>query len=145
MIIAREEFLASLIGLPWMAGAKGPYHFDCWHLCQYVKRYLYNDPLPDMEVPPNPTWPWLIDQFKNHPEAIKWHEVPFLHNIVTAHDGSIVLMARHKQPAHCGLWMAVERKILHADETLGVMFQDVLSLKADGWAKLRFFERYEAY
>lgn len=138
----RVEFLSELIGKPWKAGAHGPDAFDCWHLCQYVKRNLFQGDLPDIDVPRVPTWPWIIEQFKTNEELKNWKDTKYDPTMpITFPDGTIVLMSRLNQPAHAGIWFRPEMKILHCAEDLGVMFQDVLSLKVDGWAKLRFYER----
>lgn len=138
---ARELFISELIGKPWQANAKGPNAFDCWHLAVYVERYLFGRIAPEVVVPEHPTWPWMISQFKSHPELANWVELlqPATGQLMVS-DGAIVLMARNTQPAHCGVYLSKEGGVLHCDERDGVVFQDVLSLKCNSWAKLRFYE-----
>lgn len=139
--ISRTEFLTDIIGKPWRANAKGPDAFDCWHLAIYVQFYLFGRRAPAIEVPPEPTWPWMISQFKTHPELTRWVEVLQPSNgLVKASDGAMVLMARNTQPAHIGVWLSKERGVIHADMRDGVCLQDLLTLRGCSWAKLRFFE-----
>lgn len=140
-ISARMQFIRELIGKPWEANAKGPDKFDCWHLAVHIQYQLFGRLAPEVAVPENPKWPWMIEQFTKHPELQNWVEtLQPLNGLIKANDGAIVLMARHNQPAHCGVWLGPERGVIHCDERDGVLFQDVITLRATGWAKLRFFE-----
>lgn len=142
MVKDRQEFISSLIGRPWEANAKGPEAFDCWHCAQYVKRNLFNDPIPNIEVPDNPTWKWMIQQFRDHPENREWQEQPQPPNgLLLALDGSLVLMARLTRPAHIGVLFMPEKMILHCDQEHGVVYQDMLTIRTNGWTKLRFYAR----
>lgn len=137
----RQKFIADLIGKPWQANAKGPDAFDCWHLAVYVQRHLFNRAAPDIVVPEHPTWSWMISQFKSHPELNNWVELLQPANgLIYVKDGAIVLMARNTHPAHCGVYLQGEGGVLHCDDGGGVMFQDIMTLKCNSWAKLRFYE-----
>lgn len=139
--VSRREFLTDLIGLPWRANAKGPDAFDCWHLAIHVQFWLFGRKAPQIDVPEHPTWPWMIEQFKTHHELSRWVEIPQKHEgLVVASDGAMVLMARNTQPAHCGVYLAQERGIIHADMRDGVCLQDILTLRGCSWGKLRFYE-----
>lgn len=137
----REEVLSSLIGKPWVANAKGPDAFDCYHLTQYVERVLFNTAMPDFAVPNNPTWRFILEQLQNHPFAKLWKEVPTVNGLVTAKDGAIVLMSASKRPAHMGVWFKKEMCILHTDEPDGVVFHDLPTIRMLGWGRLNFMER----
>lgn len=138
---SRLQILQGLIGKPWVANAKGPDAYDCWHLAKHVQEVLFARSVPVVVVPDTPTWPWMIEQFTQHEELQNWVEVPYESGgIVRANDGAIVLMARHRQPAHCGVWLKQERGVLHCVEPDGVTFMDLVSLRYTGWAKLRFYE-----
>ena len=137
----RLELLRSLIGKPWVANAKGPDAYDCWHLTKHVEKQLFERCVPEIIVPEVPTWPWMIEQFTEHSELKNWVECPYVAGgIVNASDGAIVLMARYRQPAHCGVWLQKERGVIHAEERDGVTFMDLTTLRSTGWAKLRFYE-----
>lgn len=138
----RVEFISSLIGKPWKANAKGPEEFDCWHLTKYVLQEFFDRQVPDVDVPEKPTWPWMISQFREHTERERWSEVVTpMGGLLVVPDGSICLMARSNNPAHCGVLFRPEDKILHCAQHAGVVFQDCMDLKMEGWAKLRFFVR----
>lgn len=136
----RITFLNDLIGCPYEKNAKGPDKFDCWHLAVYVQLTMFNKVAPVIEIPEEAGWLWMIQQFSMHPELVNWQEIEQpLNGLITAPDGAIVLMARNKHPAHCGVYFEKERSVLHADETDGVVFQDIPTLTMNSWAKLRFY------
>lgn len=146
----RTSFLRSLIGLPWIANAKGPAAFDCWHLAVHVERVLFGRALPEVKVPDDPTWAWLMERIETHPERAHWSPLPDRPmGLVSADDGAIVLMARSDRPAHCGVWLVPERRVIHAMPpararaariNCGVMFDDLSTLKTSGWRRLRFYQ-----
>lgn len=136
----KIAILNNLIGKPYEKNAKGPEAFDCWHLAAYVQGTLFGRNAPHIEIPEDANIPWMIRQFKSHPELNNWVEIIQPNNGLTnVADGAIVLMARNKQPAHCGVYFAEEGSVLHADERDGVVFQDLITLKANSWAKLHFY------
>ncbi len=136
---SRNVALNSFLGKPWVANAKGPDAYDCWHLAVAVSAALYGRVLPLLAMPADPSWAWMIDTIRTHPERDNWRELP-LTPLVTALDGAIVLMARMTRPAHCGVWLAPERRIIHADPTLGVVVESPQDLVASGWRRLRYYE-----
>jgi hypothetical protein len=136
----RSTFLSGLIGAPWAAGGHGP-AWDCWHLAAHVQSVLFGRTLPAVDVPAAPSWGWMISTIRDHGERARWYEVePATHGLVGADDGALVLMARCDRPAHIGVWLAVERGVIHADARIGVTFQSLATVKAAGWAKLRFYQ-----
>lgn len=137
----RAKFLESLIGRPYEKNARGPDAFDCWHLAVYIQYHMFGVRAPNVDVPKDANWRWMIDQFTSHPELGNWVECLQPHQgLVQAMDGAIVLMARNSNPAHCGVWLYPEGAIIHCDDPGGVMFQTVSELKANGWTRLKFFE-----
>lgn len=134
----RSEYIGSLIGKPYEANAKGPDKYDCWSAVAEVRRGLYGDVLPTFEVPEDPSLLWLAHQFQDSDERRNWKQVV---SSWAPKDGSLVLMSRAKSAIHIGIWLAEEKGILHAVEVDGIVFQDVLTLKACGWGNLRYFER----
>lgn len=136
---SRAQVLCGFLGKPWVANAKGPDAYDCWHLATAVSRALFGRELPNVEVPAAPTWPWMIQTIATHPERSRWRECK-PGPIVKAGDGSIVLMARLDRPAHIGLWLTPERRIIHADPSHGVVVEPPVDLGAKGWRRLLYFE-----
>ena len=140
--MTRDLVLRDVCYKPWSANAKGPAAFDCWHLARYLHRELFARELPDVEVPPDPSWEWMIESFDQHPERRNWAEVKSdSMGLTQAGDGAIVLMARSVRSAHCGVWLRPERLVIHADQAIGqVICEDLATLRARGWRRLRFYE-----
>lgn len=131
----RAAYLTALIGRPWSAAQ------SCWHLACEVERDLFGRTLPEVSVPADPSWRWMIDAIAAHPEHARWHEVePAPGGIITAADGALVLMSRATRAAHIGVWLASHGSVIHADPAAGVALDSLSSLRARGWARLRFFE-----
>jgi hypothetical protein len=140
-VTARPTILSGLLGKPWQANAKGPDAYDCWHLAAVASASLFARTLPTIHVPAAPTWPWMIDTIRAHPEREHWRELPpHPMGLVTAADGAIVLMSRSSHPAHIGLWLAAERGVLHCDADFGVVLDSLVGLRTGGWRRLQFFE-----
>lgn len=137
----RARTINTILGKPWKANAKGPEAFDCWHLAVWIQNELFSRALPQVAVPQNPTWSWMIGSISQHPERKHWRQVPNdPMGLVTAYDGALVLMARADRPAHIGVWLDMERRVIHADPKYGVVCDGLLDLRTKGWAKLRFYE-----
>jgi cell wall-associated NlpC family hydrolase len=140
-VTARADTLCSFLGKPWVANAKGPDAYDCWHLAVAVSRELFGRTLPDIAVPVAPSWAWMIDSIERHPERARWQEARVCPaGLVTAEDGAVVLMARREHPAHIGVWLAAERCIIHVDPSFGVVCDSPLDLRTKGWTRLRFYQ-----
>lgn len=135
----RAAYLTSLIGKPWQANAKGPDAYDCYHLAAKVQKDMWGRSLPAVEVPEEPSWAWIIKTLEEHPDRVNWALQEDVLGKVHA-DGAMVLMAASRLPAHIGVWFRNERSILHVDNPDGVVFQDVPTIKAIGWQRLRFYE-----
>jgi hypothetical protein len=60
--------------------------------------------------------------------------------LVTAADGALVLMAHLRFPAHIGVWLKPEARVIHCSEQHGVCCESVLALRQMGWKKLTFYE-----
>ena len=134
--MTRHTYLTSLIGRPWAP------HASCWHLAVEVQRELFCRALPDVTLPDQPSWRWMIDAIAGHPERERWQEVapPAVVGLINAPDGALVTMARADRAAHIGVWLAPERRVIHGDEAFGVQFETVPELRAGRWNRLRFYE-----
>ncbi|GLK71717.1 hypothetical protein KHC23_13080 [Ancylobacter dichloromethanicus] len=131
----RTAFLTSLLGQRWARER------TCWHVAALVELRLFGRVLPHVEVPPDPSWDWMISTIASHPERENWNDVPPRHaGLVTAADGALACLGSLKRAAHIGVWLAPERRVIHCDPQLGVVAEDVATLRARGWARMQFFE-----
>jgi hypothetical protein len=132
----RSEFLAPLIGEPWAWQS-----CNCWDFACHVQRELFGRDLPRVAVPADPSKRWVLESIERHPERAAWREVPAgLGGLVTAADGALVLMAHLRFPAHIGVWLRPEARVIHCSEQHGVCLESVLVLRQVGWKKLIFYE-----
>lgn len=131
----RTAYLASLIGQSWEAAGR------CYGLARTVEADLFGRSLPEVSIPDDLSWKWMIDTIERHPERDHWREVPEQGGIICAADGALVLMARADRPAHIGIWLRPEGGVLHADQNVGVIFESPAQLRrVRGWGRLRFYE-----
>jgi hypothetical protein len=126
MSVAAAE-LTGLIGLPWVAGARGPEAYDCWGLFLAVQRQHFGRDLPEIPVDAL-NLRAVLDAFTAHPERQRWQSVS------AAEEGDAVLMRQSRYPVHIGVWMDIDGGgVLHAVRHAGVVFQSLAALNAHGW------------
>lgn len=124
-VVAAE--LTGLIGLPWVAGARGPEAYDCWGLFLAVQRQHFGRDLPEIPVDALDLRA-VLDAFTAHPERRRWQPVS------AAEEGDAVLMRQSRYPVHIGLWLGIDGGgVLHAVRHAGVVFQTLAALNAHGW------------
>jgi hypothetical protein len=134
--VTRSEFLSPLIGQPWAWQAR-----NCWDFACHVERKLFGRTLPRVAVPADLSKRWVLESIERHPERSAWREVPRgPGGLVSAADGALVLMAHSRIPAHIGVWLKPEARVIHCSEQHGVCCESVLALQQMGWKKLTFFE-----
>jgi hypothetical protein len=86
-----------------------------------------------------------LELIERHPERAAWREVPDgPGGLVAAADGALVLMAHLRFPAHIGVWLKPEARVIHCSEHHGVCCETVLALRQMGWKRLTFYEPTEA-
>ena len=97
--------------------------------------------LRTIAVPADPSKRWVLESIDRHPERAAWRDVPDgPGGLVTAADGALVLMAHLRFPAHIGVWLKPEARVIHCSEQHGVCCETVLALRQMGWKKLTFYE-----
>jgi len=134
--MTRSEFLAPLIGEKWAWQSR-----NCWDFACHVERELFGRSLPQVTVPGDLSKRWVIEAIDAHPERGSWVEIKEgFSGLITAKDGALVLMAHRRLPAHIGVWLTPESRVVHCDEKNGVCFETPLALRQQGWKQLRFFE-----
>ncbi len=136
----RAERIAALMAQPpdvamWPAER-------CWAFVVEVERELFQRALPEQS--PATTDGLDIRCVKNafqcSAEHQRWRLQPAApHGLVDAMDGALVLMSGAGRPHHVGVWLKAERAVLHADHQ-AVKLEDVVTLKARGLTRLRFYE-----
>jgi len=131
----RARRIAALMAHGWPAER-------CWAFVVEVERELFQRVLPAQA----PLTTHGLDlkcvkhDFACHPEHQRWHLRPAApHDLVDAMDGALVLMSGAGRPHHVGVWLKAERAVLHADHQ-AVKLEDVVTLKARGFTRLRFYE-----
>ena len=123
----RTSALSTLIGLPWIAGARGPDAYDCWGLFLAVQRQHFGRELPEIPVDALDLRA-VLDAFTAHPERQRWQPVS------AAEEGDAVLMRQARDPVHIGVWLDIDGGgVLHAVRHAGVVFQTLAALDAHGW------------
>jgi hypothetical protein len=84
---------------------------------------------------------WVLDSIERHSVRAGWREVSAgPGGLVAAGDGALVLMAHVRFPAHIGVWLQPEERIIHCSEQHGVCCESVLAVCQMGWKKLTFYE-----
>jgi hypothetical protein len=132
----RNELLSSLIGQPraWQSR-------NCWDFARHVERELFGRELPGVAVPAELSKRWILEAIDRHPERAAWRQVPDgPGGLVVVGDGALVLMAHLRFPAHIGVWLAPEGRVIHCSEQHGVCCESVLVLRQMGWKQLTFYE-----
>ena len=82
-----------------------------------------------------------MESINTHPERAAWREVPDgLSGLMRAADGALVLMAHLRFPAHIGVWLQPEARVIHCSEQHGVCCECILALRQTGRKKLTFYE-----
>lgn len=137
---SRYKFLNTLIGLPWVANAKGPDAYDCFHLVQHVEKELFGRSMKDVIVPNELSWWDVIRLIEGSEEFANWQEIVTVDpRVFQPEDGAIVAMASHRHAAHIGVWFSPEHRVLHVDRPAGVCYHDMPTLRVLGWMRLRFY------
>jgi hypothetical protein len=134
----RAERIAALMAQPPDAamGSAG----RCWAFAATVEHALFGRALPVVAVSQGLGVGWVKHAIAYHPEHQRWRLRPAApHGLVDAMDGALVLMSGAGRPHHIGVWLKAERAVLHADHQ-AVKLEDVVTLKARGFTRLRFYE-----
>ncbi|MGE0038062.1 MAG: hypothetical protein AB7S93_20780 [Xanthobacteraceae bacterium] len=112
----------------------------CWAFAAAAEQALFGRVLPAVAVSQELDVGWVKHAFACHPEHQRWAlRPPARHGLADAMDGSLVLMSGAGRPHHVGVWLKAERAVLHADHQ-AVKLEDVVTLKARGFTRLRFYE-----
>lgn len=118
------------LGLPWVAGARGPVAFDCWGLLRHIQNTHYGRRLPDVTLGQGGT---AGEAYADRMQSGAWELTP------QPFDGAGVLLRAGSDP-HVGVWLDVDGGgVLHALEGVGVVFQAPQSLRMSGFGRMKFY------
>lgn len=116
------------IGLPWIASER-----DCWAFFRDVQRTHFGREVPAIDLDSYAPL-HVVRVLNGHAERQRWRQVE------TPSCGDGVLMGRNEQPAHVGVWLDIDTgRVLHCAEGIGVLCQDVASLRANGWGSITWW------
>ena len=116
------HFATKYIGQPYKAG-----FFDFLGLVRKVDADEYGVNLPAFPVDVD-NLRQLIKIVKEKSNSNLWQEekVP--------KEGAVVLLRQSRHPVHVGIWLNVDGGgVLHNERTTGVVFQNLHSLRLNGW------------
>lgn len=124
---AGRHWATEYIGLPWVAGGRGPTQFDCWGLFLAIQRERFGRVLPEIPLDADDL-ALLARAFRDHPERRRWERVAL------PAEGDAVLLRRSRHPVHVGVWLAADGGgVLHCVKGAGVVFQRLPELELHGW------------
>lgn len=140
----KRHWAFEYLGKPYLVAAHGPTHFDCWGLVWHFHKTFLG-----IEIPWYPECQGMsyLSAVRLIDTAAKdcigrglWVEVtqPF--------DGCTVMLSKNSVFSHCGVYAqdgAIGR-VVHAAPKTGAMAQDLKSLRAHGWSRIKFY-RHKDY
>ena len=130
----EQEFVNSLIGLPWRSGANGPDEYDCWGIAQAVQGRLFLRQLPDIRINAEDVRT-VMREIATTKARMSWTRADG-----PAH-GRLVEMSSGRHPYHVGVYLDVDGGgILHSQNPAGVCFDRIATLQAAGWRRFTYNE-----
>lgn len=131
-----DAFLIATLGLPWQRDG-----LHCWALTRRVQAEIFGRALPAglTAVPDNRLA--LAKLFRAGVDHVPgWQEVS------APQHGAVALMHRQGAPAtaliHSGCYLAIDTGgVLHTDDPHGVVFDDLMSLRARNWVPRWFIPK----
>lgn len=126
---------APLIGLPWVAGARGPDSFDCWGLVRHVFQEALAISLPSLPGLDVSDTAAMARALRDGEASGDW--LPLLR----AEPWALVAMGQGKLFHHVGIYLP-QGVTLHAVPGSGVIAQTPLSLRSHRFNRIEFY-RYD--
>lgn len=128
----EEEFCLSLIGKPWVSGARGPEAFDCWGLLCHIYLELLGLRVSLLGGLDAKNTAAVVRAAEA--EAVNWEKVAIPQHLCA------VAMSTNKRTHHVGVWLGgLEGGVLHSVDHTGVIFQHRASLGFSGIQSLKFY------
>jgi cell wall-associated NlpC family hydrolase len=130
----EQEFVNSLIGLPWKSGANGPDAYDCWGIAQAVQGRLFLRQLPDIRINAEDVRT-VMREIATTKARMSWTRAD------GPTHGRLVEMSSGRHPYHVGVYLDVDGGgILHSQNPAGVCFDRIATLQAAGWRRFTYNE-----
>lgn len=118
------------IGLPWVAGGRGPEAYDCWGLLKHCRDTYFDVGLPDAPIGDEAACRQL---FATKSERGDWTPVA-----IPEH-GDPALLRGGRSP-HVGIYLDIDGGgILHSLEGHGIIFTYVARLRSLGFGRTTFY------
>lgn len=119
---------AELIGKPYLAGARGPSHYDCAGVVIYARPDLADE--IDRLASSAATVAACVE---NADQALQWVRLPRLR------ENCVVAMSRHGRAfPHIGIYQ--RGRVIHAAQGVGVAGETPTRLARAGWRYLRAYD-----
>lgn len=125
------DYSLSLLGRPWLSGARGPDAFDCWGLLVEV----YRKGGIALPLYPNIDAKNTLAVARKVSEGVsEWTQLAEPEHLCA------VGLSAGRHIHHVGLWLATEGGgVLHSASGRGVTFQSIMSLRGIGLTNLTFY------
>jgi hypothetical protein len=121
-------------GKPWAWQSR-----NCWGWACHVRGELFGRGLPRLAIPGDFSKRWILEAIERHPEGAAWREAPDgPGGLVKVEDGALVLMAHLRFPAHIGVWLQPEARVIRYSEQHGACCESVLATAADALEEADF-------
>lgn len=129
------HYAASLIGKPWVAGARGPDAFDCWGLVTWVYQQRFGIHLPLFEGVDPKCVSGVGRLMAEGSQKDDWI------SLLSPEEGCVVAMSRNRIIHHVGIYCDVDGGlVLHALDGQNVVAQSLSQLSLYGWRTIQFYK-----
>ncbi|MDF3837158.1 peptidoglycan endopeptidase [Cupriavidus basilensis] len=119
------------IGLPYLAGGRGPEAFDCWGLLLFVQGVHFGRRLPDLQMGDAVA---SFEAYESRRASGEWR------TMARPVHGAPALMRAGMHP-HVGTWLDVDSGgVLHAQEGVGVVWTPGNRLNMAGYGRVQYYE-----
>lgn len=130
------DLVRSILGAPWVNGARGPEEFDCWGVVHWCYKQILEIDLPWFPCDAHDLRA-VTREFSNCSSSPQWELVDR-----PKRGMEIVLMSSGRLLHHVGLWLPFDGgRVLHSLQGVGVRLQSESSLTSFG-IQNRFFYKY---
>jgi hypothetical protein len=131
-----SAWAADYIGLPWKAGAFGPFFYDCMSFFRHIQGQHFGINVPPIIAPDYDDAAALTSLFRKHEERDKWVRIPHQEH------GCAVIIHR---PMHIGTWLDSDGGgVLHCQRGAGVVFTKKSAWPTSGLGRCEYYKHAKA-